>query len=148
MTTLKEQLLNPQIRARVVDDAARLVDAEVQAKSGLSGIAIKTGYKAVVAVKPTLIREAVDTMLDRFVEKLEPFHADWLAKGKAQPFDAFINTRAHQVTNALLSVTDDRARSIAHGTVKKTYEMLRPQGEKNVEAAIPGLARMVARYIK
>jgi hypothetical protein len=148
VATLKETLLTPENRPKVVDDAVRLVDSEVASKGGLSGIAIKTGYKAVNSVKPTLVREAVDTLLDRFVERLEPFAKEWEDKGKSGGFDAFLSSRSKQVANALLGVTDDRARSIASGTVKKTYDALRPQGEKNVEAAVPGLGRLLARYHK
>lgn len=147
MSTLKDLLLNPSVRPRVVDDTTRLIDAEVSAKGGLSGAAIKVGYKAVTAIKPTLVREAVDNLLDRFVDRMEPFYADWVTKGKSPGFDAFLTSRANQVANALLGVTDDRAKTVANGTIKKTYEKLRPQGEKNVEAAIPGLGRMVSRYL-
>ncbi len=147
MSSLKELLLAPAVRSRVVDDCTRLVEAEVQSKSGLSGMAIKTGFKAVSAIKPTLIREAVDGLLDRFVDQLEPFYAEWHGNGRSSPFESYIGGRANKVANALLAVTDAKARSIGAGTIKKTYEMLRPQGEKNVEAAVPALARMVSRYL-
>lgn len=146
--SLKDLVLSPDNRPKVIDDAVRLVDSEVASKSGLSGMAIKTGYKAVAAIKPTLIKEAVDTLLDRFVERLEPFFTEWEQKGKSPGFDNFLSGRSKQVANALLGVTDDRARGIQNGTIKKTYEMLRPQGEKNVEAAVPGLGRLLAKYVK
>jgi hypothetical protein len=145
--TLKELLCAPDIRWNVIRDTAQLVDSEVSAKSGISGLAIKAGYKAVKAIKPSLIPDAIDSMLDRFVEKLEPFYTDWAAS-KSQGFDQFLSGRSSQVANALLGVTDDRARTIQNNTIKKTYETLRPTGEKNVVAAIPGLGRMLTKYVK
>jgi uncharacterized protein DUF6918 len=145
--TLKELLCAPEIRWNVIRDTAQLVESEVASKSGISGLAIKAGYKAVKAIKPSLIPDAIDNMLDRFVERLEPFYTEW-STTKAQPIDSFLNARASQVANALLSVTDDRARSIQNGTIKKTYDTLRPHGEKNVIAAVPGLGRMISRYAK
>jgi hypothetical protein len=144
---LKDALLEPGARTRVIDDAVRLVDSEVQKKSGMSGLAIKAGYKAVCAIKPTLVREAVDRMLDQWVERLEPFFADWDSAGRNGSFDQYMIARKNEVANALLAVTDERARH-SHGTVRKTYEKLRPQGEKNVEAAVPGLATIINQHVR
>lgn len=148
MPTLKEILCSTENRPSVVREATQLVDSEVSAKSGLSGLAIKAGYKAVKAVKPTLIPEAVDSLLDRFIDRLEPFYAEWLGAQKTPAIDAFLSTRASRVANALLGVTDDRAKSVQNSTIRKTYEALRPQGEKNVVAAVPGLGRLIGRYVK
>lgn len=147
MTTLKDILLNETNRAKVVAEASQLVESEVRNKSGLSGLAIKAGYKTVKAIKPGLITEAVDSLLDRFVERLEPFFAQWQDSGKGAGFDGFLAARKNEVANALLGVTDDRAKIVANRTIKKAYEKLRPQGEKNVEQAVGGLGALIARYI-
>jgi hypothetical protein len=147
VTTLKEILCTPQNRPQVVRDAADLVEREVDSKSGLSGIAIKTAFKAVKALKPGLISEVVDNLLDKFVDKLEPFYTDWVAAGKKEKFDAYLISRRSQVTNALLSVTDDRAKTVHNTTLKKSYAALRPQGEKQVDAALPGLGRSLSKYV-
>jgi hypothetical protein len=36
---------------------------------------------------------------------------------------------------------------VKNTTIKKTYETLRPQGEKHVTAAVPGLGRVIQRYV-
>lgn len=147
MTTLKDTLLTPEKRPRLVEDTARLVDSEVSAKSGISGLAIKAGYKTINAIKPTLVKDAVDNLLDRFVEKLEPFYTQWNEGGRNGSFGNFLNSRTREVANALLAVTDDRAKNVDNKTIKKTYEKLRPQGEKNVEQAVPGLGRTLDRHL-
>ncbi len=147
VSTLKDILCDPKNRNNVIADAVRLVDSEVAAKGGLSGMAIKAAYKMVSAVKPTLVRDAVDNLLDRFVDRLEPFYADWNGQGKKGSFESFLSARAPQVANALLGVTDDRVKTVENATVKKAYQQLRPQGEKNVEAAVPGLGRALGKYL-
>ena len=147
MTTLKEAICEPTKRPQVVRDTTRLVEDEVSSKSGLSGLAIKAGFKTVSAVKPGLVAEVVDSLLERFVDKMEPFYKEWVAGGKKGGFDALLLSKKSQVANALLGVTDDRARQVSNQTLKKTYQALRPQGEKHVEAAVPGLARMIVRHI-
>ncbi|NJK89739.1 MAG: hypothetical protein HC923_10300 [Myxococcales bacterium] len=147
MPMLRDHLLVEDKRRRVIQDAERLVDAEVQGKSGISGFAIKAGYKAVRAIKPALIPEAIDHLMDRFVERLEPYFATWDSSGRATSFERYLSERKADVANALLGVTDERARH-SHGTVKATYERLRPQGQKNVEAAVPGIGRIIDDNIR
>jgi hypothetical protein len=144
MSTLKEILLIPGTRPKVVADCARLVDEEVDSKGGLSGLAIKGAYMVVKAVKPGFIGEAIDHMLDDFVGRLEPFYLE--AEQKSEPFAPFLSARAGAVSDALLATSDDRAARAKNQTVKKAYEKLRPTAKKNVEAAIPRVGRLVAKY--
>lgn len=147
VSTLKEVLLSTENRPKVINDAVALVDAEVKSKSGVTGTLIKTGYAAVNKFKPTLIPEAVDTLIDRFVEQLEPFYADWEGQGRSGTFEEHLTTRKSEAANALLSVTDQRAEQVGSGVVKSTYQRLRPMGEKNVVAAIPGLGKVIQKYV-
>ena len=144
MPTLKEILLVPGNRPKVVSDCATLVQEEVDSKGGLSGLAIKAAYAVVKAVKPGFIPEAIDHMLDDFVGKLEPFWAD--AQAKNEPVGALMNARAGEVADALLSISDARAARAKNAGVKKAYEKLRPTGKKHVEAAVPRLGRLIGKY--
>lgn len=146
MSTLKELLCDSDQRDAVVRDTTQLIASEVKSKSGISGMAIKAGYKAVNAIKPSLVPDAVDSLLDRFVDKVEPFYASWVEAGKTPGFEAFLSGRSSEAANALLAVTDERAEQ-ADPKLRKIYQKLRPQGEKNVQAAIPGLGRLVAKYV-
>jgi hypothetical protein len=85
-------------------------------------------------------------MLDDFVARLEPLYAEW-QKNPATPFQSFLDPRAGQAADALLSITDDRARVSKNQTLKKAYEKLRPSGKKQVESAIPRLGRMISKYV-
>ena len=146
--TLHENICNEANRASVVRDAAALVSDEVRSKSGLSGVAIKTAFKAVSKVSPGLVESVVDNLLDKFVLKLEPFFTEWNEAGRQGTFESFLTGQSNKVANALLSVTDDRARTVDNKVLKKSYSSLRPQGEKNVQASIPGLGRLLDKYIK
>src|ERR1051325_4035746 len=144
MPTLKEIMVVPGNRPKVVADCVTLVQEEVDSKGGLSGLAIKAAYAVVKAVKPGFVSEAIDHMIDDFVDKLEPFWAD--AQAKNEPVGALMNGRAGQVADALLSISDARAARAKNQGVKKAYEKLRPTGKKNVEAADPRLCRLIAHY--
>jgi hypothetical protein len=144
MATLKEILLVPGSRPKVIADCVKLIDEEVDSKGGLTGFAIKAAYALVKAVKPGFITEAVDHMVDDFADKLEPFWAD--AQAKNEPVGALMNSRAGEVADALLAISDARAARAKNQGVKKAYEKLRPTGKKHVEAAVPRIGRLIAKY--
>lgn len=146
--TLASRLLSdPAKRPQILTDCERIIEEEVKDKGGLSGLAIKTAYKIVCAVKPGVIREVLDSLLDDFVKRLEPFYAEQTAKGDAKGFGDHLNTKKSAVADALLGITDDRAKISKNQTMKSTYERLRPQGKKHVEDAIPRVGRTLSRYL-
>jgi hypothetical protein len=144
MPTLTEILLVPGNRPKVIADCVQLINEEVDSKGGLTGLAVKGAYALVKAVKPGFVPEAVDHMLDDFVKRLEPFWAD--AQTKNEPVGALMNARAPQVADALLAISDERAQRAKQQNLKKAYEKLRPTGKKHVEAAVPRVGRLIAKY--
>jgi hypothetical protein len=145
MATLKDLLTDATKRRAIVDDCARLVDDEVSAKGGLSGLAIKGAYAVVKALKPGMVRDACEHLIDEFVEKIEPHYAEHKASGGGS-FVSFLSGRSTKVADDLLGVTDRRAASAKNPTIKKAYEKLRPTGVKNVEAAVPGIAKIIEKH--
>lgn len=135
-------------RPRLLADCERLIEQEVASKGGLSGLAIKGAYKIVCAIKPGIIAEAMDGLLDDFVGRLEPFYAEH-RRGGGEPrgFGDFIPRRAGAVADALLGITDDRAQSAKNAAVKSAYDKLRPQAKRYVEDAIPNVGRTLARHL-
>ena len=147
--TLEARLLsNASKRPRLLDDCVRLIDAEVDGKGGLSGLAIKGAYKIVQAVKPGFVREAMDHLLDDFVKRLEPFYAQHRAGGgEPSRFTDALTKRPGDVADALLGITDDRASKAKNPNVKATYNKLRPQAKKHVEEAIPRVGRTLTPHL-
>lgn len=152
MASLVEIVTQPEVRPQVVRACESLIDAEVAAKSGLSALAIKAGYKLVRAVKPTMIGEVVDHLLPEFAVALEPMLVE--ARGQARGsrplshvFEALLAGDPARVAGALLSVTDQRA-ARASGPLRKTYDRLRSTADEHVRTAVPGLARALAPFVK
>jgi hypothetical protein len=144
MPTLNEILLVPGNRPKVIADCAQLINEEVESKGGLTGLAVKGAFALVKAVKPGFVNEAVDHMLDDFVGRLEPFYAE--AKSKNEPVGPLMNAKAGQVADALLAISDERARRSTNANLKKAYEKLRPTGKKHVEQAVPRVGRLIQKY--
>ncbi|MBK7398899.1 MAG: hypothetical protein IPJ34_22055 [Myxococcales bacterium] len=144
MPSLSDALLNEDKKATVIADCCTLIDEEVASKSGISGLAIKAGYGAVKGIKPGFVKQVVTDLLPEFAKALEPI---WLeAKEASKPVVAHYEANAPRAADALLAITDAKAKVSKSGVVKGTYEKLRPTAKKHVEAAVPRLARLVDKH--
>jgi hypothetical protein len=140
---LKDATNDPTKKAAIVADCCTLVDEEVSHKSGLSGLAVKAGYAAVKGVKPGFIPHVVEQLLGDFATQLDPLWEEGKQSGK--PVD-FITSNKSRVADALLSVTDGKAKTSKSGVVRGTYDKLRGSAKKNVEEAVPRLARLLEKH--
>jgi len=145
MGKLKDVLLDPEKRPAVINDCCALVEGEVARKKGVSGLAIKGGYKVVKAMRPRMIPETVDFLLDDFVENMEPIVE---AHDGSGPVGKYLESRKKDVAGALLAITDKKAERSRNKAVKKVYYKLRPMGEKNVMEGVPAVGRLVEKYLK
>ena len=144
--SLSEVLKDSQIRQSVIADCCKLVDDEVAKKSGLGGMMIKTGHRAVKGIQPGFIQKVVTALLDRWTAALDPIWEEADSKGQS-PVEHF-STERSRVADALLSVTDKKAANANSKVVASTYKKLRPSGKKHVEEAVPGLAALLAKHIR
>jgi hypothetical protein len=144
MTSLTEALTGETKKSAVIEDCVSLIDAEVGDKGGLSGLAIKAGYKTVQGIKPGFVRQVVSDLLPDFARALQPIFDEATTKGASVREHFTSNTT--RVADALLTITDDKAKRSKSGMVKGTYEKLRGSAKKNVEAAVPRLAAMIEKH--
>ena len=145
--TLAEKMTTPEKRPQIVTECVTLVDEEVKSKGGISGLAVKAAYGVVKAVKPRFVTEVVDSMLDEWIAKLEPFYAEWHADGEKLPLPDALKARGSELAERLLEVTDGRAKNAKNASVKKMYQRMRPSAKKHVEDAVPRLGRLVERQV-
>ena len=144
MATLKERLGGGEKRQQLIDDACRVLDEEVSDKGGLGGMAVKAAYAVVKGIRPGFIRQAVDSLLDDFLDAIDPLHREAITQGK-RPSD-HIKAESGRVAEALLAVTDKKAERAESGLVRKTYDKLRPSAKKHVEAAANRMGQLIDKY--
>jgi hypothetical protein len=143
MASLKEQLGSGEKREQVIEDAIKVLDAEVADKGGLTGLAVKGGYRVVQGMRPGFVRDVVSRLLDDFLDAVDPLYQE--AKSKGRPAGAYLLENKGRVAEALLGVTDRKAQN-ADGVLKKAYEKLRPLAKGQVEAAAPRLAQLLEKH--
>ncbi len=144
MAGLADVLLSEGKRALVVSDCLELLDREVDDKGGLSGLAIKAGYKAVQGVKPGFVKAVLNDLLPQFATAVDPIYEE--AKSGGKPIAAHFVAQKTRVADALLAITDRRAEKTKFALVRATYERLRGTAKSNVESAVPRLGRLIEKH--
>lgn len=143
---LKAHLGTDPVRPRVVADCTQLIDDQVKAKRGVSGLAIKGAYGTIKRIKKGMVPEVVEALLDDWLDKLQPYYDEWSQTRSGSFSDALI-ARSEQVAEDLLTVTDERADKTSHKTAAKAYRKMRPSAKSNVIEAVPGLARVLESHM-
>lgn len=149
MADLVEKLTAPDVRSKVVSACVDLVESEVAAKRGITGMAIKAGYKVVKTLKPGMIPDAINTLLPEFAGAMQGIYERSTegASDTKKAFTTYITSHTDETADALLKVTDDRAARAKNATLKATYERMRSSAKANVASAVPGLAKALEPYI-
>lgn len=145
---LRDGLGAQPVRERVIADCVTLIEDQVKAKGGLTGVAIRTAYATIKAVKKGFINEVVDGMLDEWLERLQRHYDTWAGGARDGRFSDFLVARSDEVAEDLLGVTDRRAETTRHKTAKKAYLKMRGSAKSNVMEAIPELGRMLERRLE
>jgi hypothetical protein len=143
--TLHEILLTPDTEPSVVADCLTLIEQEVAGKSGISGAAVKVAYKTAKAFAKGYLQHTVESLLPDLVTQLEPYWADFSASG-ASGFGDYLAKRGDEVSEALLSVTDARARISSRPVIIKAYGTVRGGAAKHIVAALPNVGALVEKY--
>jgi hypothetical protein len=144
MSSLKEQLGSGEKRQQVIEDAIKVLDAEVADRGGLTGLAVKGGYKVVQGVRPGFVKDVVTGLLEDFLDSMDPLYQE--AKQKNRPAGAYLLENKGRMAEGLLGVTDRKAQRADNVVLKKAYEKLRPLAKGQVEAAAPRLASLLEKH--
>lgn len=144
MSSLKEQLGSGEKRQQVIEEAIKVLDAEVADKGGLTGLAVKGGYKMVQGVRPGFVKDVVTGLLDDFLEAMDPLYQE--AKQKNRPAGAYVVENKGRMAEGLLGVTDRKAQKADNVVLKKAYEKLRPLAKGQVESAAPRLGQLLEKH--
>ncbi len=143
--TLHDMLLAPQIRPQVIADCEALINHEVGDMSGISGTAVKLAYRTVKTFSSGHIHYMVETLLPRMADELAPYWADFNAGGGGS-FGDYLAKREDEVSEALLSITDERGRNSSRATIVKAYNTVRGGAVKHVKGALPEVGALVEKY--
>ncbi len=143
--TLHEMLLAPEIEPQVILDCEALINHEISDMSGVSGTAVKLAYKTVRTFSADHIHYMVSTLLPGMADQLQPYWADFNAGGGGS-FGDYLVKREDEVSESLLSITDERGRNSQRPVIVKAYNTVRGGASKHVKAALPQVGALVEKY--
>jgi len=150
MPALADIVLTVQNKDAFVADCVKLTEGRIAARSGLRGIAMKTGLSLLKAARPDILPRAMQALLPDFVVALDPLYQDFVAAPPAArqaDFASFLQRRSDAAVGALLQVTDNRAGRAQNPAIKSVYARLRGGAESEVGAALPEFARLLSNYL-
>lgn len=146
MKQLSSLVGDPGSRKIIVRDCVDLIENEVRSKKGVSGMAVKAAFSVVRAVRPGMIAQSVDGLLDAFMSQIQPLFEEYQIQGPTTTLEAYLGARADEVAEDLLAVTDRRAQRASNRTLVKAYQKLRPKGKGHLVAAVPAVGALLDRY--
>ncbi|HEY9760955.1 MAG TPA: hypothetical protein V6D07_00445 [Trichocoleus sp.] len=142
---LTDKVQDQAIRDGITADLTKLMDEQVSAKSGLSGLALKTAYKVVKGIGPTYIPGAIGRILPDALAAIDPLWAEGVQKGN--PVE-YLSQNKSRTADLLLSTTDARIERTDNGVIRSSYNQLRKSVKADVEAAVPDLAKILDTHIQ
>ena len=129
-------------RRQVVIDCEQFLECEVSRRRGPSGLLIKTGYKALKGAKPGFIRGVMRDLVPEFCDALDPLYAVY-QEGGAGTFGDHMKRHPKEVSEALLSITDNKASNSSNRLALKFYKKMRGRAQNQVIDSVQGLADLI-----
>lgn len=146
MATLESTLLAPDRREKLVADCVRLIEAQVASRGPIRRIALGASLAVLDTIKPHALQRAVRGLLPEFAAALDPLYQRFLAD-KRVDFSQFLDQHPAEAVDALIAVTDRRARASANSAVRSAYRRLRGSAEAEVRGALPALGRVLSDHL-
>lgn len=140
---LNEQIKTQNTEAKIVADCAKLIDEQVAAKNGISGLALKATYGAVKGIGSGYVSGAIERILPEILTALDPMWTEGAQNG--DPVEYLIQNRS-RTADMVLSVTDAKIERSSNSIVRASYGKLRKSVKTDVEEAVPGLAKIIGQY--
>ena len=144
MGSLIEAVKDTTKRPLIIADCTEMINQEVKGKSGLTGIAVKGGFKAIRGFSPDIVPKALDDLIDDFAVQVEPFWQD--CQNNGEDAKSYFVRRKVDIANALLSITDGKAKNSKHKVLVKAYNALRGKAIEHIGSAMPRFSVIVKRH--
>lgn len=142
---LSSKIQDQAVRDSIASDCSQLIEEQVSAKSGLSGMALKAAYGVVKGISSNYVPEAVERLLPEVSEALDPIWAEGVQSGDPV---AFLSQNSDRAADSILSSTDARIERKASGSLISTsYKKLRGSVKQDVAAAVPDLAKIIDKHV-
>jgi hypothetical protein len=140
---LTDKINSQSSHANVAVDCSQLIDEQVSAKTGISGMALKTAYKVIKGIGSDYIPGAIGRLLPETLSALTPIWEEGLQHGDPV---AYLTQHSDRTADIILSTTDARIGNNGGGLVGASYKQLRKSIKRDVVEAVPSLAKIIDKH--
>lgn len=141
---LSEQIQDQQIRLNIAEDCVKLMDNQVDAKTGITGAFFKTLYKGIENISPNYAQKAIFGLIPPISQAINPLWDE--GKEKGNPV-TYLENNPTLTANTILSVTDERIKKTKNKIIKVSYEKIRNSLQNEIEQVVPQLAEILGKYV-
>lgn len=136
--------INGDAYASMAKDCTHLIDEQVSAKTGFSGMALKATYKVVKGIGSDYVPGAIRRLLPETLAALSPIWTEGTQEGDPV---AYLTRHSDRTADVILSTTDARIAKKGGGLVGASYQKLRKSVKRDVVDAVPELARIISKHV-
>jgi hypothetical protein len=140
---LSEQLQDERVTASIAADCTKLMDDQVSAKNGISGLALKATYSVVKGLSADYIPGAIQRLLPEAIAALDPMWDEGIQAGDPV---VHLTQNSDLTADTLLSVTDTKIKRVSNKLICASYHKLRKSIKSDIAAAVPGLAQIIGKH--
>lgn len=140
---LTDKISSKTARTNLAVDCSQLIDEHVSAKTGLSGMALKTAYKVIKGLGTGYVPAAIGRLLPETLTALNPIWIEGVQQG--DPVD-YLTQNSDRTADIILSATDARIEKNGGGLVGASYKQLRKSIKRDVVEAVPSLAKIIDKH--
>lgn len=142
---LSEQIQDQEIRLNIAQDCVKLMEDQVEAKTGITGIFFKTLYKGIKSISPNYAQKAIFGLIPPIAQAMNPLWDEGTEKGNPV---TYLKKNPTLTANTILTVTDERIKSTDNKIIRISYEKIRDSLQDEIEEVVPQLAEILGKYAK
>ncbi|MGD1896393.1 MAG: hypothetical protein ACFB16_05500 [Phormidesmis sp.] len=141
---LTNKIQDAAVKDAIAHDCAQLIDQQVSAKSGLSGMALKAAYGVIKGIGSNYVPGAIKRLLPEACAAIEPIWEEGVAKGEPV---AHMSNQRDRAADLILGATDARIQRAGSGIISGTYNKLRKSIKSDVVEAVPEVAQILYQHV-
>lgn len=130
-------------RAALIADLAEFASTTINSQTGITGMALRGGLAAAAKAKSDIVEVALTRVLDDVIATLSPY---WDSKPEGVGFEAHLEANRDEVADALLTLADEKSKTMGNASLAKVYGSLRGKVGKVLAENVGGLGDIVEKH--
>lgn len=145
MKSLARILWSAPERDALIAELAAALDQHIASRSGLKGMAMKTGFASLKLAQPDVASRAIRALLPQVSEALDPLYAQF-HHDSGTDFGAFLAQHAATTATQLLAATDSRIGNSRNTMAQALYKRFRSSASEELTSLLPALGRVLGKH--